>query len=748
MASVPRRGTVAAALVLLVSCGSRADSPGATARVERLEFEAGSVPGLRGAPATVLELDASELEARASAPDGELIGSENPAALQLSRGTWLRLSGPFPDAWDQVDVELLDEVEGELQVKVLAGPDVLAVASSSFPGASDFRQVSIDLPQMHATRRTPTSVLLWFRRGASQPRLRSLVFRLAGRSAWLPPIQRPDLVRVGASAHRAIGLEPGRPVDVTTTRSVRVAFGLPENLNPDGGFAKLRGTWSAGDRRLTSSDHEVHRGAWATASFSPPETAGAERLTLRFELVAEGDCVAALSVPRARTSDDRSGLELPVVALVTSDTHRADHVGVAERGVEVQTPFLDALAGRGAYFVDCASVANITNPAHISLMTGLEVRDHRIHGNDIPVGDGAQTLAEAFAGAGWNTWAAVSVAHLRPEWSGLGQGFDRFSSPVEFQRDSSETLGIVRDWLDEPRDAPLFLWLHVFDAHGPYEPPEPFRSRYWRGDSDPFDPEREREGWRAPIWGADVTDPDYLIAQYKGEVSYLDTQLGSLFEHDALRSALTAVVADHGENFVRGPLSFGHGGLRPATLDVPLILAGPGVPRGERIRRGVVSSDLGRTLLDLAGLSGVALPGRNLLAGDNDREQRFSISNEALSASVREGRWMLTMGLYRPRARGGHATNHRVRLFDVEADPGLANDLLSEEHEVATRLRADLVAWLSSASVERIEHGARHSDADAQAQLAALGYAGTADLPADDPWLDPACGCDWCGRFR
>ncbi|MEM8709544.1 MAG: sulfatase-like hydrolase/transferase, partial [Planctomycetota bacterium] len=137
------------------------------------------------------------------------------------------------------------------------------------------------------------------------------------------------------------------------------------------------------------------------------------------------------------------------VLLITSDTHRADYIGLYGGGGRVSTPALDALARRGAFFEDCQTTTNITTPSHVAIMTGLHPRDTAVVDNSTRLKDEAETLAERFREAGFRTFAAVSISHLTHSHSGLGQGFDRFLNPIE----AEQRAIVVGDVLEEAQHA-------------------------------------------------------------------------------------------------------------------------------------------------------------------------------------------------------------------------------------------------------------------------------------------------------
>ncbi len=251
------------------------------------------------------------------------------------------------------------------------------------------------------------------------------------------------------------------------------------------------------------------------------------------------------------TSNLDLAVDQPSILLVTLDTTRADRVEPeAPAGT---TPNLAALALRGRRFPRAYTTVPLTLPAHASMLTGLSPAEHGVHENSRPLSTEHPLLTESLRAAGYWTSAVVSGFPLRQQF-GLARGFDAYDDDLGeglSERRADETtdraLSIVTGW-PESLQQPLFLWVHYYDAHHPYEPPEPF----------------------ATEWADDL---------YQGEIAYVDQQLGRLVSSFERRFPLhrIVVVADHGE----GLGSHGetrHGNLvYDEVMRVPLIVAGSGI---------------------------------------------------------------------------------------------------------------------------------------------------------------------------
>jgi len=581
-------------------------------------------------------------------------------------------------------------------------------------------------------------------------------------STFLPDAARaPGMVDYGGDARRSVGVTPERPVAVSFVAPEQGALCFSFGRNPywDGEWqgATLRLFLESAEGELENREYPLERGMqreWQAERISLEGMAGKE-LTTRWEVDSPGEVACALAEVGVLTAGARPS---PVL-LITSDTHRFDHLGSSHR-VPVSTPTLDALAERGVVFEDCFSSTNVTNPSHIALMTATHPRDTGIVNNRTRLRDAAGTLAEAFHTAGYATRAVLSAHHLADSVSGLGQGFDRMSAPRGYQRDCAQTVDVLTGWLQEDGDLPLFVWLHLFDAHFPYEPPEEYGEEYYPEKERAFDPALPQIPNVPPEIYSGVypglKDLEYPSAMYRGEVTYLDTELRRLFDHPAMKEAIIAFTADHGENLGDHQIYYDHADLYTQSLHVPMILAFPGGPSGVRCSLPTRQIDLGRTLLDITGNAGIEFPGQNLLslldAVEPPATPRFALAAHRFCISITEDGWHLTLHL-RPETiqnRLRPAELHEVHLHYLPDDPDCEHDLLDQELPRAKRMRRALYEWWSRAE-DLGWSGEEATDETTLRGLEALGYAG--DATAEAPSASAAtwewdCDCEWCSRFR
>ncbi len=270
------------------------------------------------------------------------------------------------------------------------------------------------------------------------------------------------------------------------------------------------------------------------------------------------------------------------VLLVTIDTLRAD--ALSSYGGQARTPNLDRLASHGARFTFAHAHAVTTLPSHTSILTGRLPYEHGMRDNSgFRVKPGTETLATRLKAAGFATGAFVGGFPLTKRF-GLTPGFDVYDDQMPEmkgigavsmpERRAEEVVARATAWIGS-QPARFFAWVHVFDAHSPYKPPEEYRR-------------------------------DYAGQPYFGEVAYVDHALGALFERLAAlpRPTLVIVTADHGESLgEHGEATHGMFAYEP-TLHVPLIVArvAPGAaPGGRIIETAVRHVDISPTILEAAG---------------------------------------------------------------------------------------------------------------------------------------------------
>jgi len=399
--------------------------------------------------------------------------------------------------------------------------------------------------------------------------------------------------------------------------------------------------------------------------------------------------------------------------LVSLDTVRADRLG-SYHYAQAQTPRLDALAASGLRFEHASTVAPLTLPAHSSLMTGTFPAWHGVRDNGgFYLDDDQLTLAEMLRERGFRTGGFVGAFVLDRRW-GISQGFDRYFDDFDLdkyenasmmdtiQRPGGEVVDHALEWLKADATQPFFAWVHLYDAHTPYEAPEPYRSRF----------PRTRDG------------------AYDAEISSADAQVGRLV--DALRDAgrlddtLIVVVGDHGEMLgEHGEPTHGFFIYEGATR-IPLVISGPGVPAAV-ISDQVRIVDVAPTALSLLGVP-VPKPVQGadlmplargqhlgLIAHSESWYPRYHYGWSELRA-IQDGRFKLIRA-------------PRPELYDLATDPREERD---QAQAAAARLdlfgRA-LDEFESKTARAGAPQGPRAIDSETEERLAALGYvAGSVSL--------------------
>jgi arylsulfatase A-like enzyme/Tfp pilus assembly protein PilF len=395
--------------------------------------------------------------------------------------------------------------------------------------------------------------------------------------------------------------------------------------------------------------------------------------------------------------------------LVSIDTLRADHLGCYGYA-GAQTPRLDALAGSGLRFVQATTVVPLTLPAHSSLMTGTFPAWHGVRDNGgFYLGDDQVTLAETLRDKGYRTGGFVGAFVLDRRW-GIAQGFERFYDDFDLdkfssapgmdaiQRPGSEVVDKALEWLGQDRERPFFAWVHLYDPHAPYEPPEPFRSRF----------------------------PRTAIGAYDGEIATSDWLVGRLL--DALRDdgrlddTLVVVSGDHGEMLgEHGEQTHGFF-VYDAAVHIPLIMAGPGLPARE-VKDQVRILDVMPTVLALLGVPAPrTVQGVSLLPLARGLSLRLVAHTESWYPRYHYG-WSELNSLQDGRYKYIRAP--RPELYDLASDPHETRDLSpAETTRLATLDRAlsGLLARTTSAAAAK---GPSAVDSDTAERLAALGYVGS-----------------------
>jgi len=396
--------------------------------------------------------------------------------------------------------------------------------------------------------------------------------------------------------------------------------------------------------------------------------------------------------------------------LVTLDTTRADRIH-AYGFDEVETPNLDRLAREGVLFEQAVSPAPLTLPAHSSIFTGKYPPAHGVRDNGgFFLDERETTLAERLQSGGFTTGGFVGAYVLDHKW-GIAQGFQTYFDDFDLSKYQSLSLGSVDrpgnevadkalEWLDRVGSKRFFGWVHFYDAHSPYDPPEPFKSRYAKHP-------------------------------YVGEIAFVDSQVGRLLAyldaHHLAGNTVVVVMGDHGESLGEHGESTHGFFVYQATMHVPLLIRAPyDAMAGRRVADTVRSIDILPTALELLGVkSSERFEGTSVvpLMTGAKKELGLAAYSEAIYPRFHFG-WSdlraLTSGRYK------YVAAPRPELYDLQQDPAELRNIYPERQALGDRMNQELVALEQRmSSTAAAPKTAVEVDPDARARLAALGYVGT-----------------------
>jgi len=455
-------------------------------------------------------------------------------------------------------------------------------------------------------------------------------------------------------------------------------------------------------------------------------------LLVAVTLTLAGLCGCA-AAPEANDADqplDRSSARS--IVIVSIDTLRADHLGCYGYFRDT-SPTIDALAKSSILFERAMAPMSMTLPAHTSLFTGTLPLEHGVlanikHGGRVFVpAPGLRSFAEFAKDRGYQTAAFVSAPPLAAA-TGIASGFDVYKEP-EKARPAGETNEEVFRWIDEAGTGPFLLWVHYFDPHQPYRPPEEFQ--IYR-DGEALD--RYLEERRIPAVSSGLRGRSYPTREstnlYDGEIRYVDHELGRLIER--LRKAgrwedsALVLVSDHGES-IGDHGHVGHEYITREQLQILMMLRVPGATPA-RVEEPVSLVDALPTLIPLLeddGWRGFLdqVSGRNVLAADSEPRAVFGQRAErerpdfiGPGFSLLSGSWRY---VYEPEKQN--------QLFDWSTDPHELDNVIEQHAERVRSLEDELLERVSRFQARAAE---LRGDSEAQGEidpelyekLRALGY--------------------------
>ncbi len=402
------------------------------------------------------------------------------------------------------------------------------------------------------------------------------------------------------------------------------------------------------------------------------------------------------------------------IVFIAIDTLRADHLSCY--GYQRPTsPNIDKLAQEGVLFSNAFAPGIPTTPAYTVMYTGLHpmttgIITHAAPDKDQYLNPKIPVLPEILRGKGYTTAAVDNLYNIKNYFT---RGYDYYMNPRYLQLITADTINeMAIPWIKQNKNKDFFLFLHYWDPHSPYLPPQRYRNLYYPGD--PYDPDNHsmdpvKKQLVYPfykVWHYDLlknpTDINYLSAQYDSEINYVDEKIAEILytleEIGIVEDTLIILTSDHGENMTEHELYFGHTGVYETIIHIPLILRWPGkFPQGKKIKTMVQHTDYAPTILDILKVSsGKQMEGKSLLPLIEDKTQQgyqeiyTSECHWRAVRAVRTKEWKLIKAV----DKGKIYEMPDRELYNLKTDPGETCNLAQEEREVADELDFKMQKWL------------------------------------------------------
>ena len=400
----------------------------------------------------------------------------------------------------------------------------------------------------------------------------------------------------------------------------------------------------------------------------------------------------------------------PSLVLISVDTLRADHLSSWNPSSPAATPAIDALAGDGVAYLRVSTTNPLTLPAHASLMTGQWPPAHGVRDfTGYRLGDDLVTLAETLQAQGYRTAAFVSAAVL-DERTGISQGFEVYDDGFDSflggdsrvaERPGPQTLQRVQQWLQELAPGkPFFLWVHLFEPHHPYTPPQPYRSRYPK-------------------------------SAYAAEVAYADALVGQLLDELRARKlyepSLISLLSDHGEGLGEHGESRHGFFIYESTMHVPWIVKFPHSQfAAQRVDQPASLVDAYPTFLHGLGLSrrhwppGLQGESRYRAARGGGPSSSAPLYMESLTPRNQFG-WSDLRSVFNGRWKLIEAPT--PELYDLKDDARETRNLFADQEALGKRLQEALRGF--EARFQESPQAPIEVDPQLQEQLRSIGYLGS-----------------------
>jgi arylsulfatase A-like enzyme/Tfp pilus assembly protein PilF len=407
------------------------------------------------------------------------------------------------------------------------------------------------------------------------------------------------------------------------------------------------------------------------------------------------------------------------VILITIDTMRADYWS-CNGSTDVKTPNLDRLANEGVNFQRVRTPVPLTLPSHASILTSLYPRNHGIRDNAIfQLDESHLTFAEILKKYGYRTAAFVGSFVLDPRF-GLNQGFDYYDAKMsggaemlerpDAERSAEQVYDSFARWLQQHQDPkPVFVWLHFYDPHAPYDPPVSFKKQY-----------------RSNPYASEVAFTDSIIGKV---ITELQTR-------KMIEQSIVAVVGDHGEGLGQHQETTHSILIYNSTLHVPMLISAPGlIPAGMKLNELSSTIDLVPTLLDYLAIPekmGEGKSLRSMIENKGSTAKREAVS-ESLYPRFNLG-WSELYGIEFGNYHYILAPN--PELYDVAKDPAEKQNIIGSSPKIAQDLRQKLESNYVHSAVENPESPV--IDPEVREKMESLGYvSGSSAATSGKSSIDP-----------
>ena len=419
-----------------------------------------------------------------------------------------------------------------------------------------------------------------------------------------------------------------------------------------------------------------------------------------------------LTVALASCGGETSKTEVPPavlgngksVILISIDSLRADfttpygHTPIFAPDEET-TPFMAKLAKEGVLFEHTSAAAPWTLPSHVSMLSGMNPVEHGIRSRKYAIHEDIDLVSNVFQNAGYKTGGFFTAPFLHPSW-GFGRGFDTYIPSADYlgtieagaalaahgkselveeihatshtdNRTGEQAIDRAVRWLEHDKnyEKPFFLFVHLWDPHYDYFPPEEYRKQFLPNDDGSVKGDELMRKDREPT----AEELKILMALYEAEIRYTDDQVKRLYEQleawGLADDVVFAIVSDHGDEFMEHGNRGHHLTLKEEVMNVPMIVHAPGLIDGaQRVQASVSITDISPTLIDLAGLPAwTDRTGQSLRPlwenEDLDREVAMDLLRPTKGIQLLGYRFGMNKGIL-------NVTQSKVRVFDLEADPG------------------------------------------------------------------------------